>query len=261
MKYAISRDISMKSPSWSFDPWRKLNCEIYDSIEKIPDDRILIASHFAPWWTPLKEYITEGRPWIEIEYGYWGSPESKKQKPRRVTYCGYHNLKMRTGYKSRAQKFDIPVHQPWRQTHGDYVIGILPIEEILMQRTGENIIDFQKRLKDKIKPFWSGEIKWRNKIGSSGRFFSFVEQLKNAHAVVGERTMACTEACLLGVPGYTLDPSMSSILMGSVENLCSPAYPDRTLWWEHICQSQFDLDEFATAVPAEVTEQYQIYNT
>jgi len=66
------------------------------------------------------------------------------------------------------------------------------------------------------------------------------------------------EACLLGVPGYTVDASMSTLLVGGIENLSMPLKPDRTAWWEHICWSQFNRAEFETAVPAELVEQYQI---
>jgi hypothetical protein len=67
------------------------------------------------------------------------------------------------------------------------------------------------------------------------RFETFREQVVSAHAVVGERTMACVEACLLGVPAYTVDPSMTTLLMGGIENLAKPVYPDRAAWWEHVC--------------------------
>ena len=86
-----------------------------------------------------------------------------------------------------------------------------------------------------------------------------MEELKHAHAVVGERTMATVESCLLGVPGYTVDASMSTLLMGNIENLQNPMAPDRNNWWEHICWSQFNRAEFSTTVPADLVEQYQIF--
>jgi hypothetical protein len=70
--------------------------------------------------------------------------------------------------------------------------------------------------------------------------------------------MATVEACLLGVPGFTVDASMSTLLLGNIENLATPPQPDRTAWWEHICWSQFNRAEFETATPADLVEQYQI---
>jgi hypothetical protein len=141
------------------------------------------------------------------------------------------------------------------------VIGIQPVEEILLQRTGENLEQFRQRLTDMVRPYWTGPIHWRKKRGGAkpGRFDSFVEELKNAHAVIGERTMATVEACLLGVPGYTVDASMSTLLMGGIENLARPLWPDRSIWWEHICWSQFNRAEFNSTTPADLVEQYQIY--
>jgi hypothetical protein len=70
--------------------------------------------------------------------------------------------------------------------------------------------------------------------------------------------MATVEACLLGVPGFTVDTSMSTLLMGGIENLATPLMPDRAAWWEHICWSQFNLAEFFTTAPVDLVEQYQI---
>lgn len=259
MKYALSKDLlSNKPSSFTFEPWKKMGLTVYDKISKIPDNEILIASHFAPWRNPLKEYIAEGRPWIEIEYGYWGI-DSPRRETRRVTYRGHHNLRFKSVPFSRSDLFKIPQIQPWRTNQGEYVLGILPIEEILKERTGENLVQFQQRIEKIIKQYWDGQIVWRKKRGpGSNRFESFKMQIANAHAVVGERTMACVESCLLGVPAFTVDNSMTTLLMGGIENLKKLNYPDRTAWWEHICWSQFNRNEFDSVIPAELTEQYQI---
>jgi hypothetical protein len=160
---------------------------------------------------------------------------------------------------SRGHLFRLPEHRAWRQTSGEYVLGIQPVEVVLTERTGENMEQFRQRITDAVKPYWSGPIKWRKKIGAKfARFEMFQEQLVNAHAVVGERTMACVESCLSGVPAYTVDPSMTTLLMGGIENLATPTYPDRSAWWEHICWSQFNRAEFDTTTPADLVEQYQI---
>jgi hypothetical protein len=261
IKYALARDASGDYARWTLTPWRLKGLVEFDRVADVPDDYVIIVSHFAPWWTPLKEYIAEGRPWIEIEYGYWG-PDTPRRETRRVTYCGHHNMHMRPVPYSRADLFPIPKHRPWSNTQGQYVIGIQPVEEILLQRTGENLQQFRERLTLAINPYWSGEIHWRKKRGGAkpNRFSSFVQELEQAHAVVGERTMACVEACLLGIPGYTIDPSMTTLLVGGIENLNNTDRPNRASWWEHICWSQFNREEFDTIVPADLVEQYQIAN-
>jgi hypothetical protein len=254
MKYAICRDMQQlnKSPSWTFEPWRRMDLTVYDTINQIPDNRILIASHFAPWWLPLNEYINEGRPWIEIDYGYWG----ERKTTRRVTYNGHHNLKMSPPPFSRSCLFS--QMKDWNTiSKKEYILGILPHPEILKQRTGETILDFQTRLSVEINQHWDGPIIWREKKGKQ-QFETLSEQVQNAYAVVGERTMACVQACLLGVPAFTIDNSMTSLLMGSFENLKKLEYPDRQNWFEHICWSQFREDEFNSIIPAKLTEQYQI---
>lgn len=259
MKYAFAHDMPGEHTKWTLTPWKHRGLCEFAKVANVPDNYILIASHYAPWWSPLKEYIAEGRPYIEIEYGYWG-PDTPRRETRRVTYNGHHNMNMRPVPHSRSNLFPAPAHRPWRQTPGEYVLAIQPVEEILTQRTGENMDQFRKRITNSIRPYWPGPIKWRKKTGAKfARFETFQEQAANAYAVVGERTMACVESCLLGTPAYTTDTSMTTLLMGSIENLANPQYPDRTAWWEHICWSQFNRSEFDTTIPADLVEQYQIH--
>jgi hypothetical protein len=259
MKYAFARDACGEHWKWTLRPWQQRGLREFDRLKDVPDDYVLVVSHFAPWWSPLREYIAEGRPWIEIEYGYWG-PDTPRRETRRVTWCGHHNMSMRPTPHSRAHLFPNPAQQSWQQRTGSYVLAIQPVEEILTQRTGENMPQFRDRLTAEIRRSWAGDIVWRKKMGGAKptRWPSYVEQLQAAHAVVGERTMACVEACLLGVPAYTTDASMTTLLMGDISNLADRKFPDRSAWWEHICWSQYNRAEFETAVPADLTELYQI---
>jgi hypothetical protein len=129
MKYAISREMMGKSFStWTVKPWKLMGLKEYDTTVQIPDDAILIASHYAPWWSPLKEYIAEGRPWIEIDYSYWGT----KNTVRRVTYNGHHNLRINDRPFSRSHLFATPQQQNWKNdSSNEFVLGILPIESLL----------------------------------------------------------------------------------------------------------------------------------
>lgn len=258
MKYACTKQTQGEHAKWALTPWRLKGMREFDTVAQIPDDYILVVSHFAPWWSPLKEWIALGRSWIEIEYGYWG-PDTPRRETRRVTYNGHHNLNMRTVPYPRGHLFPTPVHNSWRKTSGEYVLGILPVESVLQERTGEDLEQFKQRMETIIQTYWSGPIKWRRKVGAkAGRFPGLIEQLESAHAVVGERTMACVESCLLGVPAYTIDKSTTTLLMGGIENLANIQYPDRSAWWEHICWSQFTPQEFDTTTPADLVEQYQI---
>ena len=259
MKYAFAHDMPGEHSKWTLTPWRRKGLKEFARAATIPTDYTLIASHHAPWWEPLRSWIAEGRPYIEIEYGYWGL-DTPRRETRRVTYNGHHNMTMRPVPHSRSHLFPQPAQRPWRQTPGEYVLAIQPVEVILTERTGENMEQFRQRIAGAIAPYWSGPIRWRKKVGAKfSRFETFQQQLEQAHAVVGERTMACVESCLLGVPAYTVDSSMTTLLMGGIENLARAQYPDRAQWWEHICWSQFTPQEFATTVPADLVEQYQIY--
>ena len=91
MNYASSLDTIGKGQSHLLYPWKQKGLIVYDTIDKVPNDYILVVPHFAPWCEPLKSYIQSGKPYIEIEYGYWGLGKTTN-KPRRVTYNNFHNL-------------------------------------------------------------------------------------------------------------------------------------------------------------------------
>jgi len=186
MKYAYALDMPGDHASWTLEPWRQRGLKTFDRVADVPDDYVLIATHYAPWWSLLKEYMAEGRPYIEIEYGYWG-PDTPRRETRRVTYNGHHNMIMRPVTHSRSHLFPTPAQQPWQSRRDGYVIGIQPVEVVLQERTGENLDQFRTRLTKAIRPYWPGEILWRKKTGAKdNRWPRYVEQLAGARAVVGE---------------------------------------------------------------------------
>lgn len=258
MKYAFAHDMPGEHWRWTLTPWRLKGLREFARVADVPQDHVLISSHHPPWREPLRSWIAQGGRWIEIEYGYWG-PDTPRRETRRVTWCGHHNLRIKPRISSRAHLFSSPDHIPWRLSGSDHVLVIQPVEMILTERTGENMQEFRERLTRAIRPYWSGDIRWRRKIGAkASRWPSFVDQVMHAHAVIGERTMACVESCLLGVPAYTLDTSMVTLLMGDISNLAQYQRPDREDWWDHICWSQFLPQEFQTTLPADLVESYQI---
>ena len=260
VKYAFSPEVQGEC-HWTLRPWYLLGMQIFDTLAQIPDDHVLVVSHFAPWWEPLRSWIQEGRPWIEIEYGYWGL-DTPRRDSRRVTYCGHHNTKLRHTPWRRDHVFPEPHIRPWQHCTEGYVLVPMPHQEIVLQRTGESLQQWQERLSAEIRLYWPGEIKWRQKTSSKqSRFLRLVQELDNAYAVVGERTMACAESVLLGVPAYSVDHSIVTPLMGPIRNLQTNYGPDRTAWWQHVCWSQFHATEFSTAAPAALTEFYQITGT
>lgn len=259
VKYAWCREVPGDC-HWTLKPWYLMGMQVFDRLADIPSDHVLVTSHFAPWWEPFRSWIADRRPWIEIEYGYWGPFDRKgRRASRRVTYCGHHNLNVSARPWNRTDLFTEPAMQPWQLRPGDYVIAMEPQSEMLSQRTGVSIEDWKSNFEQQIRSHWSGDIVWQIKAGDRRRRWQrFCDKLQHAHAVVGERTMACVEAVALGIPAYTTDITMSTLLMGSIENLSNPECPDRTDWWDHVCWSQFHATEFETAAPAELTEFYQI---
>jgi len=260
IKYAVVDQLIEKSHHWAAQPWIKYGAEKFSSIHHVPSNYVLLAIHFAPWWSPLKEWIEAGNKWIEIDYGYWGH-NLPRRNTRRVTYCGSHNLKMKTPPFSRIKNIDPPVLD-WKQKRGNYILVIEPQQDMIFQRTNITLRDWKLNLHNQIRNFWSGEIVWRKKRGSKDpiRWPEYVSQLENCFGVVGERTMACVEAAIMGYQAYTTDFSLVSLLMGDkLENILEIQHPDRSAWLNHIAWSQFTREEFyQDQEVAILTERYQI---
>lgn len=260
VKYAIVNQVIEKSYHSLAEPWVKLGAKKFDDISQVPNDYVLITIHFAPWWSPLKEWIEKGNKWIEIDYGYWGH-NIPRRNTRRVTYCDSHNVKMKDAPYSRVHTLD-PAVSDWKNERGNYILVIEPQEQMIFQRTGITLGDWKKDIEFKIKKFWSGDILYRRKRGGKtpSRWPEYMEHLSGCFGVVGERTMACVEAAILGYQAYTVDNTVVSLLMGNnVEDILHIKTPDRTKWLNHIAWSQFLREDFANGADVAVmTEQYQI---
>lgn len=261
IKYSFCEEIiENKKQTWIMQPWFKKGANIYDTTDQVPPDSVLISIHYPPWRSPYKEWIAQGRKHIEIDYGYWGI-NNPRRNTRRVTYGASHNLNMKTPPYSRLGTLH-PKIEDWKTNRGDYLLLIEPQQEIIYERTGIYLGQWKKQLLEKLKPYWEGSIKWRRKAGGKnpGRWPSFLEDLQGCHAVLGERTMACVEAAMLGYPAYTTDYSAVSLLMGNdLSKITSIEYPDRSNWLEHIAWSQFSPEEFNLGTEvAELVEIYQI---
>lgn len=264
LKYAISEDlIDNKSGNTYLKPWINAGAKTFQKVSEVPDNYILISYHVPPWRQPYKDWITSGNKHIEIDYGYWGV-NNPRRNTRRVTYMGSHNINMKPVPYSRVHTLN-PAIQPWKKINEEgYILIIEPQPKILLERTGEKLGDWSNKIKDILDPHWNGNIKFRRKAGGKnpGRWSSFIEDLKGCRAVIGERTMACVEAVMLGYPAYTIDNSAVSLLMGNDISFINKVHqPDREQFLEHIAWSQFYPEEFSNGrFVVDCVEQYQIFN-
>lgn len=262
-KYAYSPEvIENKSSNWILQPWIKSGAKMFNTVREIPEDYILISVHHPPWRSPYKEWIDAGKKHIEIDYGYWGV-NNPRRNTRRVTFGGSHNIRMNKIPYSRFHTL-FPKVEDWKKNRGSYLLLIEPQQDIVKERLNVDLGTWKNGLLEKLKPYWDGPVKWRRKAGGKnpGRWPSFLEDLQGCHAVVGERTMACVESVMLGYPAYTIDFSTVSLLMGTdLKKINSTEYPDRTQWLEHVAWSQFSPEEFGKGTDVvEMVEKYQMEN-
>lgn len=260
-KYAITPQLmENKTANRMLQPWIKAGAKTFETVNEIPDDYILISYHHPPWRSPYKEWIAKGNQHIEIDYGYWGV-DTPRRNTRRVTYMGSHNLKMNNPPYSRLDTLN-PSIEDWKLDRGDTLLVIEPQQHTIFERTGIDLGTWKENMLSMIEPYWDGPIKWRRKAGGKkkNRWTSFIDDLKSSHCVIGERTMACVEAVILGYPAYTIDYSAVSLIMGTdISRIKDPQLPNRTDWLEHIAWSQFLPEEFEQGTKVvELVEEYQM---
>lgn len=258
MKYAICLETLERGFEWLVVPWEKQGAKKFNKIKDVPKDHILL-SVWPAFRNPVKEWASSGGNYIEIDYGYWGV-DSPRRNTRRVTYNGSHNLKMKSPPWSRKHLLN-PAIGDWQKNRGDYLLVIEPTPSTYEERTGNSFADWRNNFEIELKEYWDGEIRWRRKGSVRGRFDTLVRDITGSYAVVGENSMACAEAIILGWPAYTTNNSIVTLLMGQdLNSLKNPVLPDRTNWLEHVAWSQFHVDEFKNdSKIVEMVELYQIY--
>jgi hypothetical protein len=258
-KYAICLETLERGFEWLVVPWEKIGARKFNTIKEVPEDYILL-SVWPSFRSPVKQWVERGLNYIEIDYGYWGH-NLPRRNTRRVTYNGSHNIKFRTPPYSRLYTLS-PSIQEWKKQRGEYILLIEPHPGTFTERTGIEFCNWQPEFTQKIKNIWDGPIKWRRKPGGKNpsRWQTFQDDLAGCHAVIGERTMACCEAIMLGYPAYTIDYTISSLLMGTdLNKINNIELPDRSKWLEHVAWSQFLPEEFNNGTSiVEMVEEYQM---
>ena len=173
IKYAFCKQVNEnKKQGWIMQPWIELGAKIYETIDQIPADCVLISVHHPPWRSPYQEWIAAGRRHIEIDYGYWGV-DNPRRNTRRVTYGSSHNLNIKSVPSSRLHTL-VPSVQDWKKTRGDYLLIIEPQQDIVNERLGIYLDQWKTQFLSKIEPYWNGPVKWRRKSGGKnpGRLLS-----------------------------------------------------------------------------------------
>lgn len=258
-KYAICLETLERGFEWLVVPWERAGAIKFKKISEVPHDYILL-SVWPAFRSPVKEWAAKGLSYIEIDYGYWGH-NLPRRNTRRVTFNSSHNINMKSVPYSRLHTLS-PQVQDWKTTRGDYLLLIEPHPVTFTERTGIEFCNWQPQFTEQIKKIWTGPIKWRRKPGGKNpsRWQTLQDELAGCHAVIGERTMACCESIMLGYPAYTIDYTISSLLMGTdLNKINNIELPDRSQWLEHVAWSQFLPEEFQKGTSiVEMVEQYQM---
>ena len=90
------------------------------------------------------------------------------------------------------------------------------------------------------------------KIPNSHEVYNHEQEFNSAWCVINACSGTGVQAAINGIPVFVEKDSLAwPVSMQSLENIEKPLMPDRTLWLEHICNTEWTIDEISSGVPLE----------
>lgn len=184
--------------------------------------------------------MREKRPFLHLDHAYF--KRGYEHGNVRVNFGHFHQTKILEVPDDRSLLARKRV-ELWRK--GRDVIVVVPSERIcnvLAQLKGihPNPKEWCRTTELELKKHTDRPIVRKEKGGS------FLDAIKNAHAVVSLSSVAEVESVIHGVPVFVTEDSpafpMSS---GELSGIEEPIYPDRDMWLRSLSYSQFHLSELS----------------
>jgi hypothetical protein len=193
--------------------------------------------------------MKEKKPFLHLDHAYFKR--------------GYENGNVRVnfGHFHQTQLLDVPDDrsrlakkrlEPWRV--GRDVVIVAPSERICrvlysLRGSPANAKDWCRWAERTIKQYTSRPVVIKDKGGS------FLDAIRNAHAVVSLSSVAEVEAVVHGVPVFvTKDSPAAPVGELDWSKIETPAYPDREMWLRTLSYSQFHLSELTDGTTRTIVE-------
>ena len=222
----------------------------------------LWAGRMAPNREVWHEFTSSGRPVIVLEVG---------QLRRGVTWkLGINGVNARARWgegaePDRVRKLAVRL-QPWNQ--GDHILiamqrtdseqwaGLPPAEQWLTQtvdrireHTDREIV-VRPHPRQRLRPVPGVQIQQPQMLRGTYDEFDFRSNLGRAWAVVNENSGTGSQAIMDGVPAFVGVDSMAIPVANTDFALIEkPHMPDREVWLEQLCHTEWTLGEIASGLP------------
>lgn len=184
--------------------------------------------------------MKEKKPFLHLDHAYFKR--------------GYEhgNVRVNFGHFHQTRLLDLPEDrvllarkrlESWR--NGRDVVIVAPSERICRALSGmrgipANARDWCRRAESEVKRFTSRPVVVKEKGGS------FLDAIKNAHAVISLSSVAEVEAVVHGVPVFVSQDSPAfQMNSGDLSCIETPKYPDREMWLRTLSYSQYHLSELS----------------
>ena len=222
----------------------------------------LWAGRMAPNRAVWQEFTASGRPVIVMEVG---------QLRRGVTWkLGINGVNARAAWgegaePDRVRKLAVRL-QPWHQ--GDHILiamqrsdseqwaGLPPAEQWLTQtidrireHTDREIV-VRPHPRQRLRPVPGVRIQQPQVLRGTYDEFDFRSSLDRAWAVINENSGPGSQAIMDGVPAFVGADSMAIPVANTDFALIEkPHMPDREVWLEQLCHTEWTLGEIASGLP------------
>jgi len=224
----------------------------------------LWAGRMAPNRAVWNEFTASGRPVIVLEVGQLNRGVTWKMGINGVNARGWFGEGIEPG---RAKKLAVQLY-PWHQ--GDHILiamqrsdseqwnGMPPAQQWLDQTIArirehtDRAIVVRPHPRQKLQPKMG--IKFQTPLALRGTYdeFDFRSNLNNAWAVVNENSGPGSQAILDGVPAFVGVDSMAAPVANQDYALIEkPHMPDRAVWLNNLCHTEWTLGEITTGRPIE----------
>jgi hypothetical protein len=222
----------------------------------------LWTGRMAPNRAVWDEFSASGRPVIVLEVGQLNRGVTWKMGINGVNARGWFGEGIEPG---RAKKLAVRL-QPWHQ--GDHILiamqrsdseqwaGLPPAQQWLDQtiaklreHTDRHIV-VRPHPRQKLQPKMG--VKFQPPLPLRGTYdeFDFRSKLTTAWAVVNENSGPGSQAVLDGVPAFVGAYSMAAPVANQDYALIEkPHMPDRAVWLDELCHTEWTLGEIATGGP------------
>lgn len=198
----------------------------------------------------MLECLKKGLPFLHLDHAYF--KRGYEHGNVRVNFGHFHQTRLLDLPGDRVQLARKRL-EPWKK--GRHIVIAAPSERICrvlarLRGIPPNTKDWCRMAESEVKQHTSRPVVVKEKGGS------FLDAIRDAHAVVSLSSVAEVEAVVHGVPVFvTQDSPAFQVGLTDLRKIEEPIYPDREKWLRTLSYSQFTLEELSNGTTRRIVEE------